>query len=33
MSVRSLPPGKYFFTAEVPQGKATLSATTEITLK
>ena len=33
MPLRSLPPGKYFFTAEVPQGEATLRATTEITLK
>ena len=29
----SLPPGKYFFTAEVPSGEATLRATIEITLK
>jgi intracellular proteinase inhibitor BsuPI len=33
MPLRSLPPGTYFFTAEVPQGEATLRATTEITLK
>jgi hypothetical protein len=31
--LRPLPPGEYFFTAEVPQGEATLRATTEITLK
>jgi intracellular proteinase inhibitor BsuPI len=33
MPLRPLPPGKYFFTAEVPQGEATLRATTEVTLK
>ena len=33
MPLRSLPPGRYFFTAEVPQGEATLRATTEITLR
>jgi hypothetical protein len=33
MPLRSLPPGTYFFTAEVPQGEATLRATTEVTLK
>jgi len=33
MPLRSLPPGTYFFTAEVPQGEATLRATREITLK
>ncbi len=31
--LRSLPPGKYFFTAKVPSGEATLSATTVITLR
>jgi hypothetical protein len=33
MPLRFLPPGRYFFTAEVPQGEATLRATTEITLR
>ena len=33
MPLRPLPPGKYFFTAEVPQGEATLRATIEVTLK
>jgi hypothetical protein len=33
MPLRPLPPGKYFFTAKVPQGEATLRATTEVTLK
>lgn len=33
LPLRPLPPGTYFFTAEVPQGEATLRATTEITLK
>jgi hypothetical protein len=31
--LRPLPPGKYFFTAEVPQGEATLRVTTQIVLK
>jgi len=33
MPLRPLPPGTYFFTAEVPQGEATLRATTPVTLK
>jgi intracellular proteinase inhibitor BsuPI len=33
MPLRPLPPGKYFFTAEVPQGAATLRVTTQVTLK
>jgi hypothetical protein len=33
MPLRSLPPGKYFFTAKVPSGETTLSATTPVTLK
>ena len=33
MPLRPLPAGKYFFTAEVPQGEATLRATIEVTLK
>jgi hypothetical protein len=33
MPLRSLPRGKYFFTAEVPQGEATLRVTTQVTLK
>jgi hypothetical protein len=33
MPLRSLPPGKYFFTARVPSGEATLSVTTQVTLK
>jgi hypothetical protein len=33
MPLRSLPPGTYFFTAEVPQGEATLRATTQVVLK
>jgi Intracellular proteinase inhibitor len=31
--LRALPPGKYFFTAEVPAGEATLRATIEVVLK
>jgi len=33
MPLRPLPAGLYFFTAEVPQGEATLKATTQVTLK
>lgn len=33
LPLRPLPPGTYFFTAEVPQGEATLRASTEITLR
>jgi hypothetical protein len=33
LPLRPLPPGKYFFTAEVPQGEATLRVTTEVALK
>jgi hypothetical protein len=33
MPLRPLPPGAYFFTAEVPQGAATLKATRQVTLK
>ena len=33
MPLRPLPPGTYFFAAEVPQGAATLRAATQVTLK
>ena len=33
MPLRPLPPGTYFFTAEVPQGEATLRATTRVELR
>jgi hypothetical protein len=33
MPLVPLPPGRYFFTAEVPQGEATLRASTAVTLK
>jgi hypothetical protein len=33
MPLGPLPPGTYLFTAEVPQGEATLKATTQVTLK
>lgn len=33
LPLRPLPPGKYFFTAEVPQGEATLTATTRVELR
>ena len=33
MPLRPLPPGTYFFTAEVPQGEATLKATTQVALR
>jgi hypothetical protein len=33
LPLRPLPPGKYFFTAEVPQGDATLRVTTQVALK
>jgi len=33
MPLRPLPPGTYFFTAEVPQGQGTLKATTQVVLR